>query len=53
MGFADGDWFVATVMEGMDEEQELDPLSARKSNIDKLLSTETIKTCSAVKNLCV
>lgn len=47
MGFADGDWFVATVMEGMDEEQELDPLDlilcARKSNKDKLLSTETIK----------
>lgn len=39
MGFADGDWFAATVMEGMDEEQKIDPLSARKSNVDKL-STE-------------
>lgn len=53
MGFADGDWFVATVMEGMEEEQELDPLSAKKGNVDKLLSAETIKTASAVKNLCV
>lgn len=28
MGFADRDWWVAAVMEGLDEEQELDPLSA-------------------------
>lgn len=36
MGFADSDWFVKRVMEGMDKEGESDPLSARKSNVDKL-----------------
>lgn len=34
MDFADGDWFVATVMEEMEEEQKLDPQSAGESNVD-------------------
>lgn len=36
MGFADRDWWVAAVMEGMDEEQKLDPLSGMKNNTGKL-----------------
>lgn len=48
-GFADRDWWAAAVMEGMDEEQKLDPLSGRKSNVEKRRITETLKMCSAVK----
>lgn len=30
MGFADRDWWVAAVMEGMDKKQKLDPLSQHR-----------------------
>lgn len=39
-------WWVAALMEGVDKGQEICPLSARKSNIDKMRTTETTKTRS-------